>query len=48
MDFRVKKDPESGKEIPYLLELCSLASFSPESIVVRMANKSSEIGGPDL
>ena len=47
-DFRVKKDPDTGKETPYLLEACPSAGFSPQSIVVRMADKFTEIGGPDL
>lgn len=47
-DFRVKKDPKTGKETPYLLEACPSAGFSPASIVVRMADKFTEIGGPDL
>lgn len=47
-DFRVTKDAKSGREIPYLLEACPSAGFSPQSIIVRMANTFAEIGGPDL
>ena len=47
-DFRVMKDEKTGKEIPYFLEACSSAGFSPQSIIVRMANHASECGGPDL
>lgn len=47
-DFRVMQDEKSGKEIPYFLEACSSAGFSPQSIIVRMANHSSQCGGPDL
>lgn len=47
-DFRVMKDPKTGKEIPYLLEACPSAGFSPQSIIVRMANTFHQIGGPDL
>lgn len=47
-DFRVMIDPKTGKEVPYLLEACPSAGFSPASIVVRMADKFTDIGGPDL
>ena len=47
-DFRIMKDEKTGKETPYFLEACPSAGFAPCSIVVRMANKSVECGGPDL
>jgi len=47
-DFRVMTDPKTKKEIPYLLEACPSAGFSPASIIVRMADVSSQMGGPDL
>lgn len=47
-DFRVMKDEKTGKEIPFFLEACSSAGFSPQSIIVRMANHSASCGGPDL
>jgi hypothetical protein len=34
-------DPKTKKEIPYLLEACPSAGFSPASIIVRMADVSS-------
>lgn len=42
------RDEKTGKEVPYLLEACPSAGFSPQSIIVRMANTFKEIGGPDL
>ena len=47
-DFRVMQDPKTGQEIPYLLEACPSAGFSPTSIIVRMANTFSQLGGADL
>ena len=47
-DFRVMRDEKTGKEVPYLLEACPSAGFSPQSIIVRMANTFKDIGGVDL
>jgi len=41
-------DEVSGKETPYFLEAQSSAGYSPTSIIVKMADKSLECGGPDL
>ena len=47
-DYRVMVNESTGLEEAYFLEAISVAAFSPASIVVSMANKSKETGGPDL
>ena len=46
--IRVEKHGSTKREAAYLLEACPSAGFSPQSIVVRMANTSVQTGGPDL
>ena len=47
-DFRITPPDENGKEVPYFLEICPYASFSPFSVIVTIANRNKDIGLEDV
>lgn len=47
-DFRISPPNKYGVEVPYFLEICPYASFSPFSVIVTIANRNKEIGREDV